>query len=90
MTILVVIYQIVNMQNNFQWPCSMCPSPSSDLWGGGLPIFLIFPGHPEFWTPLQILLLGAPWLHPLTLLYPRETQANVCQDTSTRMFKAAL
>ena len=34
--------------------------------GWGCPIFLIFPGPPEFWTPLQILLLGAPWLHPLT------------------------
>ena len=32
------------------------PSSSSDLWGWGHAIyfFLIFSGHPEFWTPLQI------------------------------------
>ena len=30
--------------------------------------FLIFPGHPEFWTPLQILIWGPPWLHPVTVL----------------------
>ena len=39
-------------------PAACVPSPSSDLWGWGHPIFLIFPGHPEFWTPLQIPLWG--------------------------------
>ena len=34
-------------------------------WNSRHPIFLIFPGHPEFWTPLQIPLLGGPWLHPV-------------------------
>ena len=29
--------------------------------------FLIFPGHPEFWTPLQIPIWGPPWLHPVTV-----------------------
>ena len=38
-------------------PAPFAPSPSSDLWGEDvlcIYIFLIFPGHPEFWTPLQI------------------------------------
>ena len=36
-------------------PAPCVPSPSSGLWGLGHPIyvFLIFPGHLEFWTPLQ-------------------------------------
>ena len=29
-------------------------------------IFLIFPGHPEFWTPLQIPIWGGPWLHSVS------------------------
>ena len=56
---------LCNTTLNGPAPCG--PYPSLDLWGWGHPIFLIFPGHPEFWTPLQILLWGAPWLHPLTL-----------------------
>ena len=42
--------------------------PSSDLWRWGHPIFLIFLGHPEFWTLLQIPLWGPPWLHPVTIM----------------------
>ena len=41
----------------------MCPIPSgSGLWGWGLPIYIfqIFPGHLEFWTPLQIPSWGPP------------------------------
>ena len=49
-------------------PAPCIPSPNSDLWGWGHPIFLIFPGHPEFWTPLQIPIWRTPWLHPVTLL----------------------
>ena len=41
--------------------------PPVQTWGEDIPYFLIFPKHPEFWTPLQVLLLGAPCLHPLTL-----------------------
>ena len=45
-------------------PAPHVPSPSSDLQGWGHPIFLILPGNPKFWTPLQILLwrgaLAAP------------------------------
>ena len=33
-------------------------------------IFLIFPGHPEFWTPLQIPICAPhPWLQPVTNLF---------------------
>ena len=39
-------------------PC--VPSSSSGLWGWGhlIYIFLVFSGHLEFWTPLQIPILG--------------------------------
>ena len=50
-------------QNSSEWPCSLCPfPPGSGLWGWGHPIyiFLIFPGHLEFWTPLQIPSWGPP------------------------------
>ena len=46
-------------------PAPCVSSPSSDLWGWGHPIFLIFPGHPEFWNPLQIPIWGGPGLHPV-------------------------
>ena len=41
-------------------PSPCVPSPSSGLWGWGHPIyiFLIFPGHLEIWTPLQIPIWG--------------------------------
>ena len=60
----------VATQNSSDWPCSMCPiPPGSGLWEWGHPtyIFLIFPGHLEFWTPLQI----PSWVPPLgcTLLH---------------------
>ena len=45
-------------------------SPSSGLWGWGHPIyiFIIFPGHLEFWTPITNPYLGPPsWLHPVTI-----------------------
>ena len=57
MTILEVTYKTVAVQNSSEWPCSMCPFPQLRLVGVRtfyICIFLIFPGHPEFWTPLQI------------------------------------
>ena len=51
-------------------PAPFVPSPSSDLWGWGHPIFffLVFPGHPEFWTPLQIPVWApTPCLHPVSI-----------------------
>ena len=53
----------VATENSSEWLCSMCPiPPGSSLWGWGHPIyiFLIFPGHLEFWTPLQIPSWGSP------------------------------
>ena len=53
----------VSTQNSSEWPCSLCPiPPGSGLWGWGHPIyiFLIFPGHLEVWTPLQIPSWGPP------------------------------
>ena len=60
MTMPEIICKSVAMQNNSQGPCSMCPTPELRH-----PIyiyffFLVFPGHPEFWTTLQILLWGGP------------------------------
>ena len=51
------------MQNNSQWPCSKCPSLQFRL--VGVRISIIFPGHPTFWTLLQIPLRGG-WLYPVT------------------------
>ena len=58
MAIPEVIFKAVAMQNNSQWPCSMCPIPLSRLVSMRTSVFLIFPGHPEFWTLLQIPLWG--------------------------------
>ena len=50
-------------QNTSEWPCSTCPIPlGSGLWGEDILyiFFLTFPGHLEFWTPLQIPSWGPP------------------------------
>ena len=63
MTVPGVSCKALATQNSPEWPCSMCPiPPGSGLWGWGHPtyIFLIFPGHLEFWTPLQIPSWGPP------------------------------
>ena len=63
-------------QNSSEWPCSMCPiPPGSGLWGSGhlTCIFLIFPGHLPFWTPLQIPVWGP--LLGCTLLHRDESRA---------------
>ena len=63
MTVPGVSCKALATQNSSEWPCSMCPiPPGSGLWGWGHPayIFLIFPGHPESWTPLQIPSWGPP------------------------------
>ena len=69
MTVPEVSCRAGAIQNSSEWPCSMCPL-SSGLWEWGHPIyiFLIFPEHQEFWTPLQILIWG-----PL-LAAPRYTE----------------
>ena len=54
------------MQNSSQWPCSTCPIPQSRLVGMRISYTFLFPGHPEFWTPLQNLLWEESWLHPIT------------------------
>ena len=57
MTILEVICKTIAIQNNSQGPCSMRPIPQLRLVGvrtSYVYFFLIFPGDPEFWTPLQI------------------------------------
>ena len=68
------------MQNSSQWPCSMCPIPQFRLVAmrTSYIYFLIFPGHPEFWTPLQIHIWGPPgctlfhysFFHPSTAPNP--------------------
>ena len=64
----------VAIQNNSQWPCSMRPIPSRLVGVRTSYIFfvlLLFPGHPEFWTPLQIPIWAPPqpWLCPVTVQY---------------------
>ena len=49
------------IQNNVQWPCSMCPIPQFRPVGVRTShIFKIFPGQPEFWAPLQIPIWDPP------------------------------
>ena len=54
--------QLLLYKTALNGPAPCVPSPSSGLWGWGHPIyiFLIFPGHLEFWTPLQIPSWGPP------------------------------
>ena len=59
MTILEVICKTVAIQNNSEGPCSMHPIPQLRLVGVRTSyiyffFFLMFPGYPELWTPLQI------------------------------------
>ena len=67
MTMPEVSHKAVAVQNSSQWPCSMCPFPQLRLVGvrTSYIFFLIFPGHPEFWTPITNPYLGLPWLHPV-------------------------
>ena len=64
MTMTEVSCKAVAMQNSSEWPCSI--SPILQLRFVGVRtfslyfFFLIFPGHPEFWTPLQIPIWGPP------------------------------
>ena len=70
-----VSYNAVATQNGSEWPCSMCPiPPGSGFWGWGHPmyIFLIFPGHLEFWTPLQIPSWGPPLGCTLLQIYKHD------------------
>ena len=58
--ITIFAYQVwsrptVAMQNNSPWPCSMCPIPQFRLVGVGISYIFVFPGHPKFWMPFQIL-----------------------------------
>ena len=68
-----VSYKAVATQNSSQWPCSICPIPQLRfVWMRASYMyifFLIFPRHPEFWTPLQIPICLPPSplrLHPVT------------------------
>ena len=63
MTIFAVICKTVDIQNNSQWPCSICPIPQFRLVGVRTSCIS---WTPEFWSPLQIP-LGEEgfWLHPV-------------------------
>ena len=54
--------QLLLFKTTLNGPAPCVLSTSSGLWGWGHPIyiFLIFPGHLEFWTPLQIPIWGPP------------------------------
>ena len=67
MTVPEVSCTAVAAQNSSEWPCSMCPFPQLRLVGvrtSYICILLIFPGHLEFWTPLQIPIWGPPLAVP--------------------------
>ena len=77
MTMPEVICTAVAIQNSSEWPCSKCPFPQLRLVGvktSYVFFFLIFPGHLEFWTPLQIPIWGPPLdctLLQFEALFPR-------------------
>ena len=52
--------QLLLCKTALNGPAPCVPSPSSGLWGWGHPIYicLIFPGHLEFWAPLQTPIWG--------------------------------
>ena len=62
MTVPGVSCKAVATQNSSEWPCSMCPFPQLRLVGVRTSYIhiLVFPGHLEFWTPLQIPIWGPP------------------------------
>ena len=67
MTMPEVSCTAVAMQNSSEWPCSMCPIPQLRLVGvrtSDTYFSLIFPEHPEFWTPLQIPICPTPLAAP--------------------------
>ena len=84
MTTPEVSCKAVAMQNSSQWPCSLCPIPQLRVvWVRTsyiyiyIYIFLIFPEHPEFWTPLQIPIWAPPpWLHTVTLRCPANSHVH--------------
>ena len=62
MTMPGVSCKALATKNSSEWPCSMCPFPQLRLVGvrTSYIYFLIFPGHLEFWTPLQVPIWGPP------------------------------
>ena len=82
MTIPAVICKTVGMQNNSPWSCSMCPIPQQlRLVGVRTSIyFLIFPGHPKYWTPLQI----PPW-EALAISCYRKSNVNSSSRKSCKL-----
>ena len=56
----------VSCKTTLNGPAPCVPSPHCRLVGGRTSYILLFPGHPEFRTPLQIPIWGPPWLHPVT------------------------
>ena len=64
MTVPGVSCTAVAIQNSSEWPLFPVSLPPAQACGGEDILyiyFLIFPGHLEFWIPLQIL-FGAPLL----------------------------
>ena len=56
MTVLVVICKTVDMQNNSQWPCSMCPIPQFRLVGVSVT------EHAEGWLTINYYRKDSPFL----------------------------
>ena len=89
MTMPGVSCKAVATQNSSEWPGSMCLIPPGlGLWGWGHPIhiFLIFPGHLEFRTPLQIPSWGPPLGCTLlqSLLLDIQPLYNLIKDNGQR------
>ena len=78
MTLPEVSCKAVAIQNSSQWPCSMCPIPQVrlvEVRTSYINYFLIFPGHLEFWTLLQIPIWGPPLGCTLLQYYLQEIKS---------------
>ena len=76
----------VAIQDSSEWPCSMCPFPQLRLVGvrtSFINISLVFPGHLEFWTPLQIPI----WAPPLGCTLLQNQSHNFKQQQTCSTYK---
>ena len=67
MTMPEVSCKTVAVQNNSQWPCSMCPILQFRLGGGEDILYIYISWTPWVLDPSTNPYLGGPWLHPVTV-----------------------
>ena len=66
--LLRLVTKLLLCKTTLNGPAPCIPSPSSDMWGWGHPIFFNISWTSWVLDPITNPYLGAPWLHPVTLL----------------------